>query len=58
MKVMKKIYVKPEIQANEIKVATQICTLSKTNEYATKNGTVLGKERGTRTSDDDFDDLW
>jgi hypothetical protein len=55
---MKKIYVKPEMQANEIKVATQICTLSKTNSYADKNGLVLGKERGTRTSDDDFDDLW
>ena len=54
---MKKIYVKPEMQANEIKAATLIC-LSKSPNYADKDGLVLGKERGTRTSDDDFDDLW
>ncbi len=45
------------MQANEIKAATLIC-LSRSYNSADKNGTVLGKERGTRTSDDDFDDLW
>jgi len=55
---MKKIYVKPGMQAKEIKAATLICLSRDYDNHAIKGNEVLGKDRGSRSSDDDFDDLW
>ena len=45
---MKKMYVKPEMMAKEIKVASLICLSLQQNAYA-DDSEVLVKERGTRT---------
>ena len=54
---MKKRYMKPVIQVNKIETET-LLNLSKGQGYADQGATVLGKERGTRTESDNFDDLW
>ena len=54
---MKRRYMRPEVQVNKINSETLLC-MSTTSTTANKDGLVLGKERGSRTSDDDFGDLW
>ena len=56
---MKKQYIRPEMQVNELEIAS-ICEVSMRlgEGYAEKGSTGLSRERGSRSESDDFDDLW
>jgi hypothetical protein len=55
---MKKIYLKPETMTEAIQME-KVCALTMSGTTnAQKNATVLGRERGSRSESDDFDELW
>jgi len=56
---MKEIYIQPETLVSKIET-TSICQASMSlSTTAAKNGSVgLGRERGSRSESDDFDELW
>lgn len=55
---MKKKYMKPVTQVNNVQMENVCGALTLSTTYAAEGSVGLGKERGTRTESDDFDDLW
>ena len=56
--IMKKKYMKPVTQVNNVQMENVCGALTLSTTYAAEGSVGLGKERGTRTESDDFDDLW
>ena len=54
---MKKTYQQPAINVARIKLGKTIMLITSENSAIQSKG-MDGKSRGSRSSDDDFDDLW
>jgi len=54
---MKKRYIAPAIKMENVDTE-KFCESIVVASTSTSNSTMLGKDRGSRSESDDFDDLW